>query len=128
MIHSRNAANCALRVFLAYRFFGDAEKMIKNAGHLFQPRDYLVLQAAAKTLGRGRNLLAFAFGLVDVLECTQAALTEIWKGDDKAKKLLDEMFALPPSDPMRAANISEWKEVAFTVAPVGPLEMFVRFR
>ena len=132
MIHSRNAANCALRVFLAYHLFGDVEKVITNAGHLFQPRDYLILQAAAKGLGRRRGSLAFALGLfesqlIDVLECIQAAIVEIWNVGDKAKKakkLLDEILTLPSNDPIRAAKVSEWKENAFTVAPVGPSEVF----
>ena len=132
MIHSRNAANCALRVFLAYHLFGDVEKVITNAGHLFQARDYLILQAAAKALGRRRNSLAFALCLVesqliDVLECIQTAMAEIWSTGDKAKKakkLLDEIFTLPLNNPIRAAKVSEWKENAFTPAPVGPSEVF----
>lgn len=102
--------------------------MLKNAGHLFQPRDYLILQAAAKGLGERGSSLAFALSvvesqLVDVLECTQAAIVDIWKGGDKGKKakmLLDEILALPSNDPMRAAKVSEWKDISFTVAPVGP--------
>lgn len=133
MSHSRNAANCALRVFLAYHLLGDVEKVTNNARHLFQPRDYLILQAAAKRLGRRRSSLASALDLVesqliDVLECTQAAIVEIWKGGDKAKKakqLLNEILALPSNDPIRAAKVSEWKEIAFTLAPVGPSEVFV---
>jgi len=132
MIHSRNAANCALRVFLAYHLFGDVGKVIMNAGHLFQPRDYLILQAGAKLLGRRRSSLASALSLVesqliDVLECIQAAIVEIWKGGDngkKAKLLLDQILALPSNDAIRAAKVSEWKEIAFTLAPVGPSEVF----
>jgi hypothetical protein len=113
--NSCNVANCALRVFLAYHLFNDVEKMIKNAGHLFQPRDYLIFQAATKGLGERPSSLAFALELVesqlvDVLECTQAAIGEIWKGGDKAKKaklLLDEILALPSKDSMRAAKVSE---------------------
>ena len=132
MIHSRNAANCALRVFLAYHLFGDVAKVIKNAGHLFQPRDYLILQAAAKSLGGRRSSLASALSLIesqliDVLECIQVAIVKIWKGGDngkKAKMLLDEILALPSNDPIRAAKVSEWKEIAFTPASVGPSEIF----
>ena len=132
MIHSRNAANCAMRVFLAYHLFGDVEKVIMNAGHLFQPRDYLILQAAAKGLGRRRSSLAFALGLVesqliDVMECIQAALVEIWNAGAKArkaKKLLDEILTLRPNDPIRAAKVSEWKDNALTLPPLEPSEVF----
>ena len=125
MIHSRNAANCALRVFLADHLLSDMEKVIKNTGHLFQPRDYLILQGAATVLARFQNYRAFTVDLVesqlvDVLECTQAALAKIWKGGDQGKQarmLLDEILSLSSNDPMRAAKISEWKEIVFTAVP-----------
>ena len=36
LIHSRNAANCALRVFLAYHLFANVGEVINNFEHLFQ--------------------------------------------------------------------------------------------
>jgi hypothetical protein len=78
---------------------------------------------------KGRSSLAFAIGLVesqpvDVLECTQAALTEIWKGGDKgkrAKSLLDEILALSSNGPMRVANGRN----RIHASTSGPSNMFV---